>query len=470
MPTGDDALKILTSTPVVLTSVRRLSIALAVSALAGAGAAAQPRNAGAPAAEVSGEPERDFALWLGRIASDNVARLSGGTRGSYDSLGVLFDIDQRSQRLESRLDTNIEFRHYSDENIEDKPVGMIDGALHVGLIPDRLGWGFEETYGQILTDPFNASGPFNRESINVFTTGPELDLPLGASTVLSAAARHSTRRYDDTDTLDNDARLYEIGAYRQARETSRYGLRWTTNEIDYDAVGLPPYDIDRGSLHYERRFSSGGVSVDIGVNELTFLDSTTDEPLFNFEWSRDLAARSALRVIANREFSDTGANLRADLSQGPVGSDSRILPSSSPFEQKRLFSAYTVGGARTSLTIGLSKAEESYVTAADLDNENSMAQAAFRRNVTPRLSFGVDVYRVEREFQPIADEPLRKDIDETISAWVNRSIGRVFGLAVVLSHYERGGTIESFDENRYEIRLTYSPSNSATEALGAVGR
>jgi hypothetical protein len=45
----------------------------------------------------------------------------------------------------------------------------------------------------------------------------------------------------------------------------------------------------------------------------------------------------------------------------------------------------------------------------------------------------------------------------------------VFDLALVLTRYERGGS-ESFRENRYEIRLTYSPSDSAADALGAVGR
>lgn len=440
--------------------------------MASTGAAAQPQNTGGPAVQqpAAAADTRNFALWLSRATSDNVARLDGGGRGSYDGLGVLFDIGQQSRRLESRLDTNVEFRRYSDDGIDDEPVGTIAGLLDVGLVPDRLTWGFEETYGQIQTDAFNASGPSNRESLNVFTTGPELDLPLGASTRLSAAARRSTRGYDESDALDNDATMYELGLFRQARETTRYGLRWTTNEIEYDVTGVPPYDIDRTSLHYERRFSSGGVNIDVGTNELTFLDTTTDEPLFNFEWSRDLATRSTLRVVAAREFSDTGASLRADLSQGPVGSDSRVLLSSSPFEQKRLFVAYSVGGTRTEVTLGLGASEDSYVQESGLDNDNTTAQASFRRTVTPRLDFGVDLYRVGREFPASAAGPARDDTDETIGAWVNRSIGRLFGLAVVLSRYERGSEAESFEENRYEIRFTYSPSSSATAALGAVGR
>jgi len=454
---------------VILESVRRRSALGLLVAFAAHGALAQAQQPARPADPAPAEtPERGVALWLTHAESDNVARTEGSERGSYDGLGVLLDLSHESTRFDSSLNTNLELRRYSDDLIDNEPVGTLDGQMNVGLVPDRVSWLLQESYGQGQTDAFAATGPNNRESINVFTTGPRFDLPLGGRFALSAGAMFSSRRYDESASLDSDAETYDVGLFRQTSQRTRYGLVLAANEIEYDVTGALAYDIDRASLNYERAFATGGVSLAVGTNEVSILGQTTDEPLFNFAWSRELATRSTLRIEAAREFSDTATNLTTDLGQTPVGGDPSALVSASPFEQERLFVSYALAGARTDLDVSLGTAEENYLGGL-LDNDNTTTRVSLQRTVTPRLAFGIGLYHVEREFAGTSTQPARDDTEKTISAWVNRSLGRLFDLALVLTSYEFRGD-QHFDEDRYEIRFTYSPSDSASDALGAAGR
>ncbi len=453
----------------ILENVRLRSAAGLLVALVGNTALAQPQQPGTSAGSAPPEaPDRAIATWATHAESDNIARTEGSSRGSYDGVGVLLDLSHQSVRFDSSLNTNLELRRYSDDLIHNETVGTLEGQMDVAIVPERVSWLLLDTYGQGQTDAFAATGPTNRESINVFTTGPQLDLPLGARFVLSAGGMYSSRRYDESASLDSDAEIYEFGLFRQTSQTTRFGLLLTANDIEYDVAGALSYDIDRTSLNYERSFATGGVSLAVGTNEITILGQSTDEPLFNFAWNRELATRSTLRVEAAREFSDTGTDLRTDVSQAPVGGDASTLVSASPFEQERVFVSYSLAGTRTDVNVSLGTAEDKYLGGV-LDNDNTTTRVSLQRAVTPRLRFGVELYRLDREFAGTSTEPGRDDNEKTLSAWVNRSLGRLFDLAVVLTRYEFRGQ-QSFDEDRYEIRFTYSPSGSATAPLGAAGR
>jgi hypothetical protein len=451
---------------VILDNVRRSAFLLV--ALAGGSAAAQSQSTGRQPAGAD-EARRAIAVWASRAESDNMGRSEDGARGTYNGLGFLFDLAHAAARLDSSLYTNLELRQYSDETIDDDPVGTLDGLLSFDLMPERVIWDVRDSYGQGTLDPFAAIGPDNRESINVFATGPRFQLPLGGRFELSAGGSYSSRRFDDSDQLDSDATVYDLGLFRQTSETTRFGLVLTTNEVEYDVPSAPRYDIDRASLRYERSLATGAVIVDVGKNEISYPGGATDEPSYSFEWNRNLATRSRLRVAATRLFTDAGTALSSDLSGDLDGSDTGILVTASPFEQEGLFVGYSLAGARTSVSLDLGFTEESYVGAVSLDNDNTTTHALLRRTVSSRLAVGLEYSGNERAFVATDTEPARDETDRTLSAWINHSFGRLFDVALVLTSYEREGTVE-LKEDRYEIRFTYSPSDSGAVALGAAGR
>jgi hypothetical protein len=157
-----------------------------------------------PAASGARERDRALALWLSRGESDNVGRTVVPEDGSYDGLGLLARLAHESIRLAANLDSNVEFRSYSEAAIDDEIVGTLAGVANVQIVPDLFSWDFRENYGQGINDQFAAIGPNNRERINVFSSGPELDLNLGSRTILQIGGDYSARRYDQSQNVDAD--------------------------------------------------------------------------------------------------------------------------------------------------------------------------------------------------------------------------------------------------------------------------
>jgi hypothetical protein len=429
--------------------------------------AQQPDEAARTPAGGEEPDEPRFATWLGHARSDNLQRIVDGARGSFTGLGVLLDLERESARIDTIVNTNLELRRYSAEGIEDDPVGDLAAAANFHIVPDRFNWRFEERYGQGQIDPLAAAGPNNRESINVFSTGPEFEVPLGSRTELALLGDYSSRRYGDSASLDSDSTVVELGVFRRKDRTSRYGIAANTNSVEYDLAGVDPYDIRSLSLRYEKTLATGQVSAELGTNSLDFRGEESDEPLLNFEWRRAIATRSTLSIAASRSFSDSAGMFGLTPEQAPVGNEGATLLNSSPLDAERLEVSYSLEGRRTEVTVGLGTADESYVGDAEFDNRSTTTRVSLQRTVSPRLTFGVMIDNVTRDFDQAAFSEKYKD--NTLVGWVNKSLSRTLNLGFVLTQYERKGT-PSFDEDRYEVRLSYSPSGSAGDTFGLSGR
>src|SRR5690606_10615189 len=102
---------------------------------------------------------------VGYAHSDNVGRASAGeVRSSVPVLGVTFNMGRDSQRLNGALVGDLEYRRYSNaEDLldDDEVLGSVDGRLAVDLVPERVAWDFEQSAGQVRTDPFAGSTPQN---------------------------------------------------------------------------------------------------------------------------------------------------------------------------------------------------------------------------------------------------------------------------------------------------------------------
>ena len=410
--------------------------------------------------------ERQLAVWAGYGKSDNLARTAvAPIDGSYESVGLLLALGHDAERIDASINSDLEFRTYSEQSIDDETVGTLDAKAVFSLAPERVSWLIDENFGQGLRDAFAPVGPNNRESFNVVSTGPRLDLPLGARTNLEMTGLYSSRRYDQSNGVDTDSVAYELGVFRQATATARFGLVANTNDIDYTNVDAPSYRIDRFSLRYDKRLASGRVRADAGKNEISSSGRTDDEPFFDFEWTRALSGRSDLTITATREFTDSGNQL-ATTTPGSGTGASDILVTPNPLEEKRLNASYTVRMPRTSLSAGVGATNDRYVSDSTFDNDGTTVTLGLSHTISARLGIGLNYNSTRRDF---TDPAHVSDQDRTTSAWLNRSLGRKFGVAFGISRYARRGS-QNFDENHYEVRFDYSPTGSATTAMRNIGR
>jgi hypothetical protein len=218
-------------------------------------------------------------------------------------------------------------------------------------------------------------------------------------------------------------------------------------------------------LEYDKTLATGRVRADVGTNEISSSGRNDDEPFFDFAWTRALSGRSDLTITATREFTDSGGQLTT-ITPGSAASSSGILVAPNPLEQKLLNATYTVRMPRTNLSAGVGATNDRYVGDATLDNDATTVTLGLNHTISARLGIGLNYYSTKRDF---TDPARPSEQDRTTSAWLNRLLGRQFGVGFGIARYARRGS-QNFDENHYEIRFDYSPTSSATTAMRNIGR
>jgi hypothetical protein len=455
-----------------------LLLVLASSGLAAAQPPVEPQTAPppgseaeapAPPIETAGSERKELAVWYGHVESDNLERTTGGEEGSYESIGLLIGMAHTSTRLDASIDANLEYRRYSLDTLDDETVGTLNAAADLDLVRDRFSWTFRDDYGQGITDPFSGLGPGNREKINVIGTGPRISLPLGGRTSLEIRGTYSERRFEESSQVDSDVVLSELGLYRQTSSTARFGLIASWNDVEYVDVIAPEYRIDRLGLRYTKELATGRVLAEVGTNEISAAGFDSDEPLYNFEWTRSLTARSELSIRAAQELTDAGGALASGLAPGiEGGSFTDVVVTPNPLEQRRFRVSYVLTMSRTVLSADIGSWKDDYIGNPAYDNDSTMIHASFVRTISPRLSFGLVFDEIDRDFTDSAGGQPDGE-DSWFGAWLNRTLGRRFNLGLAIASYERSGA-DSYDELRYELRFGYSPTQSGGAAMRSVGR
>jgi hypothetical protein len=439
------------------TAVRILACSL-VAAVAAPALAQQPAAAptqAPPAAEAT--RENQLTVWGGYGDSDNIGRTVIPEDGTYRSLGLFLGLLRQTARLDAGINSDIEYRTYTDDLFEEETVGTLDAHALIDMVQDRFSWNFAGNIDQGQQDPFAARGPNNRETIKYFTTGPRLDVPFGRTSLMASASR-STNRYEESTQVDNDNDYYELTLSRQARPTTVFALGATSRETEYDDGVAPSYEIEQLFLRVNKTLSRGTLNADLGTNEIASDAQSRRDPLLDFEYTRSLGARSTLGFTASQGFTNSG----------DVGTGGTAFVTTDPFEQKSAGITYGLAGDRTSVSLSVNAGEEDYAGGSALDNDFQSTSFAVSYRATPRLNFGVRYERYDREYQDSAALSTTME-DATSGIWLNRTLGRRFSIALDVSRYD-STAIESVEETRTELRFAYSPTGDTSSALGSIGR
>ncbi len=425
--------------------------AIATLSLSAVVAQPVPPDAAQPVPGAEGGNARDLGVWLSYGASNNVAETSIPIRGSYYDVGVQFDVDRQAARSSLGLATNLEFRNYSVDTLEDEPIGTVDLLAVLTPVPDRFSWLFQDDYGTVATDALRPDTPNNRETFNVFRTGPQLTLPLGRRTILDLRGTYGERHYETSDRLDSTDVNSQVGVLRQPDATTRYGLIGRQSEIEFD-VDLPGYAIDALLLQYTKVLASGNVLVELGENTLDVSDEEQDGPLARLRWDRDIATRSRITIAGAREFTDSGTLLA--LGVGRINSEDvpAVLLDPNPLELERVSILYGIALGRSDVSIQLASTTEIYESNPSFDNDGVEIQLTLRRELTALLQMQVNVGVLERDFTTRE----QRDRDDVLALTITRNMGRDFQLSGRIERRERLGT-GAFDRNVVEVQLTYRP-------------
>lgn len=398
-----------------------------------------------------------FGMDAGLIHSDNANRVSSNERsGEIGQLGVQFGYQERTRRIDTSVSGNLAYQHYFDGTFDNDVVGRADGLLAVQILPERLRWLFEDNFGQVTSDPFEAPTPTNRENINYFTTGPELLMHLGGANSLLLSGHYSDASYEVTN-LDSQRYGGAVALQRALSGASDLSLNLTGESVSFDDTTMnTDYDRYQAFLRYELRGARTKVALDGGATRIDRANESSNGLLARLTFTRMLSNASSLWFHAGSQLSDSGDLFRSDQDrQGGTPNSPSVIGSSDVFKSRFVGAGWSFTRNRTSLGVSGEFSTERYERSSNLDRNLTTVGARVERQISRLTQLRVYANWEREKFSNIVftDDELQAGIS------IERKLSRLFGLRLQYDYFDRDSSngTSKYQENRVGLFLTWSP-------------
>ena len=350
--------------------------------LAGESIGAQPLQGSAA------QPASSYALDIGIGRSDNLTRVPfNEVAENIATAGLQFSLDRAGSRLNAEMDGNLRYFDYLDNTYDNELTGRFDGTVAFGIVPERLNWVVEDSYGQSLIDVFAVPTPSNREGINFFSTGPDLLFNFGANGFARLFGRYAATSYEVTP-LDGNRRQVGLSAGRRLAGSGALSLNLVGERLVYDNSLLNPgYDREQVFVRYETRGARTRVSLDAGYTRITDLAYTNGGASVQLDVSRSVSASSRLVFSGGVRITDSSDRFRmAEIGAISGAQTSVISATPEVFENRFARIGWEFSRNRTSLGLSASFNDDVYERSTTLGRTRTIAEFNFRRQLTRAFS------------------------------------------------------------------------------------
>jgi hypothetical protein len=402
-----------------------------------------------------------LSVRVGAATTDNLARVPGVDSKSetFATTGIDIGFLRETPRARAYVDGTIDYYAYNSDEFSNETAGAIDTGLALRVLPDVFSWEFSERIDHARLDPFTPVGPGNSERINVFSTGPRIDIPLGDSSSFTLDGQYADRHYKEREALDGPNRAVSLQLARDFRQFQRLALVVTGQDIDFDdPASSRPYEIQDTYLAYERRTAADGLfALSGGTSRLRRDGETTSEPYFQMEWTRDITPRSSLSFRGGRSFeSPTDYFDSATLDgYGTGGVEDTLLTADARMTTNARLT-YTLTRQRAVFRVSRERFRERYEDDAFPEREVSQFSVGMDYRFTPLL-LGNVLLADSRE-----DYDVGTSNEERARAGLQRRLGRSWEGSLSFEYnrrdYDVGG---SYHERRYILSIAWSPPREA---------
>ena len=413
-------------------------------------------------ATTAGAVELRNTIRGGIAHSDNIGRKNtdevSETILTVDGTINLSHVTRASEFL---LQGSLGYRHYLDDTYDGNVVGNMLAAARFTLVPETVTWVFEDRFGTLQQNPYQAETPDNIENINNFSTGPDLHFVIGNVTALDMGARLRVNTFEESD-LDNDVLGGNIALVRAISSKRNVSLNYSLDQVDYDDDILGrDYDRQLAYVGFSSEMSRGMVSFKLGGNRVEFDDDTlaegsADGLYANVEFSRQITSRSSFTASYDQQYSDAGNIFREfqDPGRSTQSSNGDVVGAGEPFEGQRFRVGWNMVRARTTWNLSVNAYNEDYVSRDILDRNRFGLQGG----VSWQLGSGWTVsggLRLEQGQFSSAD---RDDDDLTLNVGLTRRLSRTLDLNVNYMRADRSSTepLAEYTENRVALTIGYS--------------
>jgi hypothetical protein len=399
--------------------------------------------------------ELQLGIEFGGGYSDNIGRVETNENDEkIGSVGLDLSWTEQTRRLSGDATIDMSYFEYFDDTYDGEVLGIADVNLDVAIVPERFTWVFQDSFGQVQTDPFAPITPEERENLNYFTTGPDVNLRLGSATSLRLLGRYSLSTYEESP-LDSDRRTVGAALARQLSQQSEIALNAVRDQVDMDDPATNDYDRDSIFLSYDLVGSRTELSVELGYMWLEPDGGERDGGLLaRIAMTREVSASSTIEIELGTQFMDAGEALRGAV-QGGASGGGGVTASGDPFENQHASFSWDFQRNRTGLSLGIGWDQDRYEVQTEFDRTLVTYEGGVTRQISPTMDFGLTATLNDEDFDTTG---LKSDelVFGTSLTW---HAGRRISFALLAERIDRDtsdGTGE-YVENRFFLTATYRP-------------
>jgi hypothetical protein len=402
------------------------------------------------------------SISAGVLHTDNVDRGQAG--GLSDTLGTAtlnLQFGASSSRFFADGEASVTHQQYLEDSYPATTLPQISLTAFGDILPGRLRWTVDEDLGQVADTPFGALEPADREDINVFSTGPDLILPVGGTNAAVLAGRFTDVSYSQSD-VDSERINGSVHLRHDFSELKNVGVVYDHTEVrfDFDEI-YSNYDIDSAFIRYETETRSITAAIDLGGTRLKNNLDTFDGKLLGITLYKNVGAFSQMGIDYREGFSDASDTFRFGQrgalggTGGGGGMDQNVLIQAAPFKQKRLTVEFLVDKPRWTASLSGFQVDEDYTDVNVGDRELLGGELALGLKVSSRSTWQARTqYEREDQIGAGASNNVMYGID------LLRQMSRSLRVTLGYERYDRtGSAAQLFDakENRVSASLVYEP-------------
>ncbi len=395
-----------------------------------------------------------FGVSAGAGYSDNITRVPDDeVEETLGTVGITLNA-QSEGRLSYSAIADASYVEYLDDTFDSEVVGGFDGFMNYAFVPDRFSWTFEDTFGQAQQNLFRPDTPDNRESVNFFSTGPDIALPIGGRNFFDIGGRYSDARYEDS-ALDNTRVGGSAGFRRQLSTSTLVALNVASDTIEYDDVDTE-YDVQSAFVRYAVDTSRTLLAIDAGVTELDREGETSDGTLFRLDFARELSSATSLLATAGQRFSDASDVFRVLQRRSSVDPEtSPTETTSDAFKYRYATLGWLFEKNRTDFRIAVGFNQERYVEQTERDREYVDYSLEIGRRISPATRVSLSARWYENEYDNVAFE----SEDLRLRGAVSWRAGARTWVGLQIDYLDRGSSqaLSEYTENRALLTVSYFP-------------
>ena len=224
-------------------------------------------------------------------------------------------MDRQTKRFGTTLNYSANRQEYRYDIRNDQGIVNGLGIFTFKAIPNVFSWQVTNARFNELVDASLPDIPDNRQDINTLTTGPVINLPINAVTLMGFSSQHGIVSFEQTDTLEQDRHSYNFYVSRIVSRLMQASLRASYTESQIDAIPGSDYTFLNLSASLEFNTDDYSLSAELGQYSTERLGLQSDNPIYVFSGAVRVNSRLELTADFAQQVDDLVSDLRGP---GPV--------------------------------------------------------------------------------------------------------------------------------------------------------